>query len=401
MRIPERLLVIGIGSLALVSMLAATFVFVMGGAHAAEPSNISAQQVMSAGHSHHISGLVVPEASSDGGDHKPPPGGPAFMNTPPLLLHPTSCFFAPCKNGDVMMTASTGPLVVVPIYWDPTGYPMSASYTNLITTYLGDVAKDSGHTQNVYSVANEYYGSNGQIQYNMKLGPVLTDTNPIISDCTVAANDTSAIYPDGSGYSACVSDVQLQAEVDSVTAANSLPHDLSHIYVLYLPKGVESCFNPGSTTSNNACTINHQPTSAYCAYHNMDTTSAVYANMAYPIYHSPLSTVRFTCGSDARVAGFDRQIESPNGNLDADVEISPTSHEIVEAITDPDTETGWYDSSGFENGDDCAYIYGPTRGAPGGYFNQVINGGHFLTQEEFSNNLFNSSGGTAACLQGS
>jgi hypothetical protein len=30
----------------------------------------------------------------------------------------------------------------------------------------------------------------------------------------------------------------------------------------------------------------------------------------------------------------------------------------------------------------------------------VINGGHYLTQEEFSNNVFASSGGTAGCLQG-
>jgi hypothetical protein len=93
-------------------------------------------------------------------------------------------------------------------------------------------------------------------------------------------------------------------------------------------------------------------------------------------------------------------VESPNGNPDADTEISPTSHEINEAITDPDTETGWFDQIGFENGDECAYIFGRTRGAPGAFFNQVINGGHFLTQEEFSNNLFNSSGGTAGCLQG-
>ena len=65
----------------------------------------------------------------------------------------------------------------------------------------------------------------------------------------------------------------------------------------------------------------------------------------------------FTCGSDARFP----VIESPNGNPDADTEISPTSHELNEAITDPDTETGWYDSSGFENGDECAYIFGATQ----------------------------------------
>jgi hypothetical protein len=78
--------------------------------------------------------------------------------------------------------------------------------------------------------------------------------------------------------------------------------------------------------------------------------------------------------------------------------VSPTSHEIMEAITDPDTSTGWYDSSGFENGDECAYVFGPTQGTAGSFYNQVINGGHYLTQEEFSNRDFAATGG--GCLQG-
>jgi hypothetical protein len=292
-----------------------------------------------------------------------------------------------------MMTASTGPVVVVPIFWDPTG-SMSAAYTNLITSYLSGVAKDSGGTQNVFSVDNEYYGNNGQIHYNVQLGPVLTDTTPIptTGGCILDPSDTTGIYADGSGYSNCIDDAQLTAEVDSFTAANSLPHDLSHIYVMYLPKGLETCFNPGSTVTGNACTINHN-TAAFCAYHSPDSNNALYANLSYPIYASP---VGFTCGSDARWA----TLQSPNGNPDGDVEVSPTMHEINETITDPDVQTGWYDFFGFENGDECAYIYGNTRGAPGAYFNQVINGGHYLTQELPSNKVFNSSGGTAGCVQG-
>src|SRR5262249_60734754 len=96
-----------------------------------------------------------------------------------------------------------------------------------------------------------------------------------------------------------------------------------------------------------------------------------------------------TCGSDA----ISPVIQPPNGNPDADTEGSPTSHEIMEAITDPDTSTGWYDSSGFENGDECAYIFGPTLGTPGQLYNQVIRGRHYLTQEEFSNRDFFSTGG--------
>src|SRR6476646_7936271 len=90
-------------------------------------------------------------------------------------------------------------------------------------------------------------------------------------------------------------------------------------------------------------------------------------------------------------------VQAPNGNRDADTEVSPTSHEIMEAITDPDTETGWYDSSGFENGDECAYVFGQTSGTPGQRYNQVINGHHYLTQEECSNHDFFRTG--LGCLQ--
>ena len=118
----------------------------------------------------------------------------------------------------------------------------------------------------------------------------------------------------------------------------------------------------------------------------------MYDNTPYPIY---LSKTGITCGTDVNFPGV---IESPNGNPDGDTEISPTSHEVIEAWTDPDTASGWYDSSGFEIGDECAYIFGATSGAAGQFYNQTIDGHHYLTQEEFSNNSFFASGG--GCLQG-
>jgi hypothetical protein len=176
-----------------------------------------------------------------------------------------------------------------------------------------------------------------------------------------------------------------------VVSAHGLPRDYAHIYVMFLPKHVESCFFAGSTTtSSNFCTINHEPSAAYCAYHSQASSATVYANMPFPVYSS---SVGFTCGSDAVFPA----IETPNGNPDADTEVSPTSHEIMEAITDPDTTTGWYDSSGFENGDECAYVFGATHGTPGQLYNQIINHGHYLTQEEFSNRDFARTGG--GCLQ--
>jgi hypothetical protein len=283
-------------------------------------------------------------------------------------------------------------VVVTPIYWNPAGHPIPTGYQKIINTYLNGVAADSGAHTNVFSTLNEYFGSNGDIRYRLRFGAPINDTGALPANgCKVNGQDNKGIYADNSGYDACLDDDQIIAETDRVVAARSLPRDYGHIYVTFLPKHVESCFYAGSTTvASNFCTINHQPSAAYCAYHSQAPSGTVYANMPFPIYES---SVGYTCASDAT---FDA-IQTPNGDVDADTEVSPTSHEIMEAITDPDTTTGWYDSSGYENGDECAYIYGATQGTPGQLYNQVIDRRHYLTQEEFSNLDFAKTGG--GCLQ--
>lgn len=308
---------------------------------------------------------------------------------PPLIWH----------GGPVMGTRTTGAITVTPIFWNPAGHPMTRSYKRIITKYLSDVAAASNSDDNVYSTMNEYSGSNGTAHYAMRLGPAINDTAALPPNgCQLTHKDMTAIYGDGSGYDACIDDAQISNEADRVSRNRGLPHDLAHIYVVFVPKHVETCFLPGSTNTlrkgNQLCTINYEKTAGYCAYHTMASDGMVYANLSFPIYTSP---VGFTCGSDARIAF--RAIQTPNGDPDADTEVSPTSHEIMEAITDPDVSTGWYDAAGFENGDECAYVYGaPLGGSAGHFYNQVINGGHYLTQEEFSNQDFAITGG--GCVQG-
>ena len=99
--------------------------------------------------------------------------------------------------------------------------------------------------------------------------------------------------------------------------------------------------------------------------------------MPFPIYSSATGA---TCTTESLTGG----VQHPNGDVDADVETSPLSHEIAEAITDPEG-SAWYDSAGNENGDDCGYVYGAVSGGVGVHFNQTINGHHYLTQTEFSN----------------
>jgi hypothetical protein len=303
----------------------------------------------------------------------------AANGDPPLIWH----------NGPVMGTRTTGPVVVTPIFWHPAGHAMDPDYESIITRYLRDVAADSGRHTNVFSTLTEYFGTNGSIRYQVQAGAAIDDTNPLPANgCQLTRKDMTGIYGDGSGYDACLDDDQVSAETARVVKAGNLPTNMSHIYVLFLPKHVETCFLAGSVGTIRqgfqACTINHEKSAAYCAYHFI-SGQMVYANLSYPIYDSP---VGFTCSSDARYP----VVQTPNGNADADTEVSPTSHEIMEAITDPDTETGWYDDIGYENGDECAYVFGSTQGTAGQFYNQVINHDHYLTQEEFSNNDFLNTG---------
>ena len=325
----------------------------------------------------HFGGLVRPvvtatATSPTGWDPHNPVG------TPPLTNH----------GGPVMGTRSTADKVVLtPIYWAGAGYSFAASYKKLLTRFLKDAAADSDTSGNVFSTVFEYSGSNGAINYHFTTGAAINDSNAFpAAGCTT---NSGAIYGDGSGYTTCLDDAQLQSEIEAQITANGLTRDLGHIYVLFLPKHVESCFYAGNP-SGQACTVNYTPSAAYCAYHSYTGANSVYATMPFPIYQSGTG---YSC-TDEHLGTH--AVQTPNSNPDADVETSPTSHEISEAITDPHLNA-WYDSSGNENGDECAYEYGTLGGTDGGFFNQTIHGHHYLLQEEFSNHNF--AIGQGGCLQ--
>jgi hypothetical protein len=336
--------------------------------------------------------------------------GPSCDPTGPLGASPPLVW----GGGPVMANDQAHPITITPIYWEPNGYFNAGDYRNLINQYLADVAAASGQNTNVFSTAIEYPGSNGSNGYNVVRGTPIRDHNPFPKGnsprgCTVGKLDTSGIYADGSGYTACLDDAEVTTEIQNVITAQGLPSGYDHEYVMLTPKHVASCFNPGSTASKtNVCTIDHYPSGTYCAYHFMfgpdfPVSGTVYANMPYPVYHSPIG---FTCGTDG---GGHGTIESPNFNgsassMDADVELSGLSHEIMESITDPNGTNGWADGIGNENGDDCAYVFGngtwtDMGGTPGRFYNQTINGDHYITQEEFSNADWFHTDGAGGCVR--
>jgi hypothetical protein len=76
---------------------------------------------------------------------------------------------------------------------------------------------------------------------------------------------------------------------------------------------------------------------------------------------------------------------SPNGDAGADAMVSVIAHELEETATDPDLNA-WYDSSGEENADKCAWTFGATYTASNGSLaNMNLGGRDYLVQQNWLN----------------
>jgi hypothetical protein len=117
--------------------------------------------------------------------------------------------------------------------------------------------------------------------------------------------------------------------------------------------------------SASSCT--YSESGAFCAYHSYyGSGPTIYAAIPYAAW--------LGCSGGQR----------PNSD-EADDTLNVLSHEHNEMITNP-AGGGWFDAAGQENGDKCAWTFGPTLGgAAGARYNQSIAGRRYYLQEEWSN----------------
>ena len=79
------------------------------------------------------------------------------------------------------------------------------------------------------------------------------------------------------------------------------------------------------------------------------------------------------------------QSTGPNGNAGADGMASIISHELEEAVSDPDLNA-WYDRQGMENADKCAWTFGSMSTAPNGSkYNMTLGTRNYLIQQNWVN----------------
>ena len=213
---------------------------------------------------------------------------------------------------------------VVPLFWGPYwGSGAGATQASDIIRYIGA------------------YGTSGE--YN-----VITQYSGIQKSNLAGGN---AAWFDSSVPPTNATDAIVQGEVNNYLSSHSF--DANAIYEVFLP--------PASYSSDGTSTSCGGPHLAYCAYHGNYTGAngdTLYASMPYP--------------SCSGCQGF----TSDTQNIEHFI-----SHETREAVTDPDG-TGWWDRSGNEADDKCAWSPTPFADATVG---TNSDGTGFGYQYEWSN----------------
>ena len=99
----------------------------------------------------------------------------------------------------------------------------------------------------------------------------------------------------------------------------------------------------------------------YCGWHTYGTVGG--------------TTIKYSFVGNANrcLSACAAQTVGPNGNAGVDGMLSVMAHELEETNTDPNLNA-WYDSSGNENGDKCAWTFGQsqTLGGNGAYYNMSL-----------------------------
>jgi uncharacterized repeat protein (TIGR01451 family) len=280
---------------------------------------------------------------------------PAGANAPSMPYAPTDNL--PPGNGDVMLNTTA-----YLIYWTPNN-TIAASYKNLLERFFNDVGGTA-----FLNIVTQYYGNNGTIQNVVNLGGTWTDTTNGYDAYDSSHHGTVA---------APLQDSDIQKEVDAAIAANGWPTGPDKMFFVFTEKGIESC-NGGDCTP----LVNNK----YCAYHSWfgsGSTERIYANM--PFVNSASWDCNNTSGTPT--------------DADADREISTTSHELFEAITDPHPNDTWTDGNCGGNvacgeiGDKCSYFFPNAANADGS--NLTLHGNPYNVQPEWSNGTFTALGGHA------
>ncbi len=237
------------------------------------------------------------------------------------------------------------------------GGPVMPNTVNVYFIWYGNWTNGShkSDSQTTVNLLNSLYGSGGLggSGYEM-INSSYGDNSHNVSGLLTLAGSTTNNYSKGTR----LSDSAVQSVVSSAISSGALPKDTNGIYFVLTSSDVRE--------SSGFCSV-------YCGWHTSATISG--ADIKYSFVGNP----------DRCPNACEAQTVSPNGDSGADGMASIMAHETEEAISDPDLNA-WYDGSGNENADKCAWKFGPTTGSIGsGGYNQTLGGHNWLIQMNWEN----------------
>lgn len=265
----------------------------------------------------------------------------------PLIYH----------SGGVVMTGS---VTTYAIFWLPASGKLQNGGATSLSAHYQTVEKNMLGDYPAHGI------DNNNTQYYQEVGSTTTylQNKGVLGGAYL---DTSAYPASGCSDSAtpgnCITDAQIQTEIQNAMTFKGWTGGINKMFLLFTSSGEGSCFDSTST----ACAYVQ-----YCAYHGYffsGTTPVIYGNEPY----GNLSV--------CQVPGT----PTPNGDAAADTAATAASHELTEAITDPELNA-WYTSLGNEIGDLCAYNYGVNTW-DSAKANQMWNGRFYELQQEFDNHV--------------
>jgi hypothetical protein len=175
-----------------------------------------------------------------------------------------------------------------------------------------------------------------------------------VSNSVAFAGSTTDSYTNGT----VLTDSGVQAVVSSAITSGRLPKDTNGVYFVLTSADVNE--------SSGFCT-------QYCGWHTHGTISG--SDIKFAFIGNP----------DRCPSACAAQSTGPNGNAGADGMASIISHELEEAVTDPDLNA-WYDRQGMENADKCAWTFGSLSTASNGSkYNMTLGSRNYLIQQNWVN----------------
>ena len=255
------------------------------------------------------------------------------------------------------------------VYWTPSDLqsgapaPMPAGMESLVSGFLGQLGTSGGTS--LFRTLGQYYeidqGRRVSPHTSIPLEGVVVDRSP---------------YPPSSGHCRheinCISQNQIQSELESIMAEHGWTPSLDHAFLVYLAPNEDAC--------DSACAIT-STSDSWCGTHYDSAMGS--RRLVYGVFIT--DTADQSC--DNFQGNSQNPVPSPNHSQIDDSQVSSTAHELAEAITDPEGgNTGWTTlkgpQSGSEIADVCESSFEPLR-ADGA--NQVWGGHRYQIQELWDN----------------